>query len=137
MHIFMQLTLILAALLEPKYPYTIGRYFKDTPIVENFAVDFNQDKNLVELKITRNIGPYYTNVENSIYDLIDKVDSSFKQEFKVTQIQTSGITSTTIFSPGEDYRVGDRLNLDNVEQMEQEPILLYHMFLVKMFRKFP
>ena len=98
---------------EPKYPYTIGRYFKDTPIVENFAADFNQDKNLAELKITRNIGPYYTNVENSIYDLIDKVDSSFKQEFKVTQIQTSGITSTTIFSPGEDYRVGDRLNLDN------------------------
>jgi hypothetical protein len=98
---------------EPKYPYIIGRYFKDTPIKDNFAADFNQDQDITKLGITRNIGPYYTNYENSIYDLIDKVDSSFKQEFKVTQIQSAGITSTTIFSPGEDYRVGDKLNLDN------------------------
>lgn len=98
---------------EPKYPYTIGKFFKDAPVKENFVGDFNQDIDIKSLNVTRNIGPYYTNYENSVYDLIDKVDSSFKQEFKITKTQTAGVTSTTIFSPGDGYRVGDRLQLDN------------------------
>ena len=97
----------------PKFPYMVAQSFKDLPVIENFASNFNQDRNFGDLGLTRNIGPYYTNYENSLYELIDKINPTFKQEFKVTDIQTSGITSTTVFAAGKGYRVGEKLELDN------------------------
>lgn len=97
----------------PKYPYIVGRYFKDIPLTENFDATFNQDSNIIDLNLIRNVGPYYLNNQNSSYDVIDKVTDESKQEFKVTNIKTSGISSVTVFSPGSGYRVGEVLNLDN------------------------
>jgi len=97
----------------PLYPYVIGEYFKDQPIKENFLPVFNQDLDIGTLNITRNVGPYYLNFNNSYYDLIDRVSEDYKQEFRIDAVNFSGITSTSIFSPGRDYQVDDRLVIEN------------------------
>ena len=96
----------------PVYPYVIGEYFRDFPITENFIPIFNQDLDIFSSQLTRNVSSYYLNSSNSSYDLIDKVSNSFKQEFRVEEIQESGLQGTFIFSPGENYQINDRLILN-------------------------
>ena len=97
----------------PQYPYSIGSEFKDLPIEENFEPSINQELNFNNLDIVRNTGPYYLNSEYAFYDLIDKVESKYKQEFIVKQIQSSGINSVSIYSPGNSYVPGDNIIFDN------------------------
>jgi hypothetical protein len=97
----------------PQYPYLIGPKFKDTPAEENFKPSFNQEINLDELDIVRNTGPYFLNSQYSSYSLIDKINSNYKQEFIVKQIQSSGISSIKIYNSGKDYKPGDNLIFDN------------------------
>ena len=97
----------------PQYPYVIGSYFKDFPIKENFEPSFNQELNFNDLDIVRNTGPYYLNSIYASYDLINKVESKYKQEFLVKQIETSGIDSVSIYDPGENYKIGDNIIFDN------------------------
>jgi len=94
---------------KPVYPYIVGQYFKGSPITENFDPAFTQNIDFDKLQITRNVGPYYLTKNNSFYDLIDKVSSNFKQEIRVNKINSSGIGSVSIFSPGNDYQVDDRV----------------------------
>jgi len=98
---------------KPEYPYVIGSNFKDLPIEENFEPSFNQELNFNDLDIVRNTGPYYLNSAYSSYDLINKVESKYKQEFVVKQIQSSGINSLSIYNPGQDYKTGDNIIFDD------------------------
>ena len=98
---------------KPKYPYLLGNKFKDTPIEENFVTFFNQDIDIISRNLTRNISPYYLSFGNSDYELIDDVKDALKQEFEVTKTRSAGITSVTIFSRGDGYKVGDTLTLDS------------------------
>jgi hypothetical protein len=98
---------------KPEYPYVIGSNFKDLPIEENFEPSFNQELNFNDLDIVRNTGPYYLNSSYGSYDLINKVESKYKQEFVVKQIQSSGINSVSIYDPGQDYKPGDNIIFDN------------------------
>ena len=97
----------------PQYPYVIGSNFKDLPIEENFEPSFNQELNFNDLDIVRNTGPYYLNSSYASYDLINKIESKYKQEFVVKQIQSSGINSVSIYDPGQDYKPGDNIIFDN------------------------
>jgi len=98
---------------KPEYPYVIGSKFKDLPITENFEPSFNQELNFNDLDIVRNTGPYYLNSSYASYDLINKVESKYKQEFIVKQIQSSGINSVSIYDPGQDYKTGDNIIFDD------------------------
>jgi len=98
---------------EPQYPYILPLLFKDSPIKENFNPQFNQKIDFEELNIVRNVGPYYLNSDNSTYELIDKVDQKYKQEFIVNDIKLSGIDSVSIFNSGDGYKVGDLLKFDS------------------------
>ena len=97
----------------PQYPYVIGSNFKDLPIEENFEPSFNQELDFNDLDIIRNTGPYYLNSPYASYDLINKVESKYKQEFIVKQIQSSGINSVSIYNPGQNYIPGDDIIFDN------------------------
>jgi hypothetical protein len=96
----------------PKYPYLVGPYFYNKPITENFLPAFNQDFNIFGTNLTRNVGPYYLNRANSYYDLLDKVKEEYKQEFSVTSINSSKIDDVVIFSPGDNYKVNDPVDID-------------------------
>ena len=98
---------------KPKFPYLLGGSFKDTPIEENFVTFFNQDVDISARDLTRNVAPYYLSYGNSDYELIDDVEDSLKQEFAVRKTKSSGISSVTIFSRGDGYKVDDVLQLDN------------------------
>ena len=98
---------------KPKYPYIVGSEFKDVPIKENFESSFNQELNFNDFDIIRNTGPYYLNSAFASYDLINKVDTKYKQEFIVKQIESSGVGSISVYSPGQDYKTGDNLTFDN------------------------
>jgi len=98
---------------KPKFPYLLGGSFKDTPIEENFVTFFNQDVDVASRDLTRNVAPYYLSYGNSDYELIDDVKDSLKQEFAVRKTKSSGISSVTIFSRGDGYKVDDVLQLDN------------------------
>jgi len=97
----------------PAYPYVISNNFKRNPIKDNFNDLFNQNSNLESIDIIRNIGAYYINSSYSNYGLIDKIDKKYKQEFIVKKTYPAGITSISIFSPGNNYKVQDRLVFDN------------------------
>jgi hypothetical protein len=97
----------------PQYPYSIGSQFKDFPITENFEPLFNQEIDFNKLDIVRNTGPYYLNSTYASYDLVNKVESKYKQEFAVKQIQSSGINSVSVYNPGQDYKIGDNIIFDN------------------------
>jgi len=112
---FINITVDSNAKSTPAYPYIVGEYFKDIPIEENFLPSFTQDIDFTKLQISRNVGPYYLTKNNSFYDLIDKVSDNFKQEIRVREVQSSGITSISIFSQGSNYRVGDKLNIQSFD----------------------
>jgi len=96
--------------LIPKYPYVIGNYFKDKPVIENFDPNFTQNLDFKKLNLIRNTSNYFLDSENSGYDALNKNISNLKQDFIVKQIKKSGITSIVIDSLGEGYRVNDIIN---------------------------
>ena len=97
----------------PSYPYVIGPKFKDVPIENNFLPKFNQDLYKFDTSVTRNISPYYLNYYNSGYELINSISDDYKQEFRVESVNSGKIEKTTIFSPGNNYSVGDVVLVDN------------------------
>jgi hypothetical protein len=97
----------------PEYPYLISHEFKDIPLEENSNPLFNQDLDFNDLDVVRNVGPYYSNSNYASYNLINKVESKYKQEFIVKQIESSGITSVAIYNSGQDYNPGDNLIFDD------------------------
>jgi hypothetical protein len=97
----------------PSYPYVVANNFYDTPLDNNFLPKYNQDFNIFSENLTRNIAPYYLDKQNSFYQLIDKVVDEYKQEFRILDIQSSPIDDIIIFSPGEDYKVGDDIVFNN------------------------
>jgi hypothetical protein len=96
----------------PKYPYVIGPYFYNKPIKENFLPSFNQNFDIFGTNLTRNVGPYYLNATNSYYELVDKVLEEYKQEFSITSINSGKIEDVSIFSPGDNYKVNDPVDID-------------------------
>ena len=96
----------------PKYPYMVGPYFYNKPIKENFLPAFNQNFDIFGTNLTRNVGPYYLNATNSYYELIDKVLPEYKQEFTVTSINSGKIEDLSIFSKGDNYQIGDPVDID-------------------------
>lgn len=96
----------------PRYPYVVGPYFYNKPLVENFLPLYNQDTDIFSKNLTRNVGPYYLSRSNSYYDLIDKVSDEYKQEFYVSSINSGKIDDVSIFSPGDNYKINDQLDID-------------------------
>jgi hypothetical protein len=96
----------------PRYPYVIGPTFKDSPVEENFIPKYNQDLDIFTTELTRNTSAYYTSYANSYYDLFEKVTDDLKQEFRVSEIDGYGLEPKFIISPGDNYKIGDRLILN-------------------------
>ena len=102
--------------VKPKYPYVIGNYFKDIPVIENFDPNFTQDLDLKNLNLIRNTANYFLDSENSGYDVLTKNTPELKQDFIVKQIKKSGITSISIDSSGENYRIKDAIIFKNEKE---------------------
>ena len=98
----------------PVYPYLIGPSFYDNPISNNFLPTYNQDDSTIfTTDLVRNVSNYYLTNANSDYPYIDRVGESFKQEFRVTDIQTSSIENAIVFTAGKNYKIDDIIQIDN------------------------
>jgi len=97
----------------PVYPYVFASELKNSIIKENTNPAFNQDLNISDLGLIRNVGPYYINSVNSNYNLINKVKDSYRQTFIVNEIESSGIDGINVYNAGQDYKVGDIIFFDN------------------------
>jgi len=100
---------------KPEYPYIVGHEFKDYLIEENFIPSFNQDLNISEFNVVRNIGPYYINSNKSSYSLIQSNEEKHKQEFIVSETLSSSVDEILVYSPGQDYKVGDNVIFDSAD----------------------
>lgn len=99
----------------PAFPYIIGESFKDSPIDENFIPGFNQDLEIFNTSLSRNISPYYSNSANSSYDLFEKIKDDLKQEFRVNEIETNKIEPNFVILPGDNYKIDDVVVFDNTQ----------------------
>ena len=98
----------------PVYPYLVGPSFYDNPISNNFLPTYNQDDSTIfTTDLVRNVSNYYLTNPNSDYPYIDRVSESFKQEFRVTDIQTSSIENAIVFTAGKNYKIDDIVQIDN------------------------
>ena len=98
----------------PVYPYLVGPSFYDNPIANNFLPIYNQDdESIFNTDLVRNVSNYYLTNPNSDYPYIDRVGESFKQEFRVTDIQTSSIENAIVFTAGKNYKIDDIVQIDN------------------------
>lgn len=101
------------AVAKPEYPYVVGEFFRDYVIPENYEPNFNQTISIENQNLIRNTSPYYIESSSSSYDLLQKSDDKYKQEFNVTSTLNSGIDGVSIYSPGTGYKVGDNINFNN------------------------
>jgi hypothetical protein len=99
----------------PRFPYIIGESFKDSPIEENFKPGFNQDNDIFNTSLSRNISPYYSNFANSSYDLFEKIQDDLKQEFRVDEVESNSIDPNFVISEGDNYKVNDLLILNTTQ----------------------
>jgi hypothetical protein len=97
----------------PTYPYIIGDKFKDVPISDNFLPKFNQDLDIFDTSLSRNVSPYYLNNTNSQYELIDNVLDDYKQELRVEKIKADIISDVSVFFPGDNYQINDLVLFDD------------------------
>jgi len=102
-----------SAVAKPEYPYVVGEFFRDYVIPRNYEPNFNQTISIEDLNLIRNTSPYYLDSETSTYDLLQKSNEKYKQEFSVTSTLNSGIDGVSIYSPGTGYKVGDNINFNN------------------------
>lgn len=98
----------------PKYPYIVGKYFKNDVELDNYNPIINQDDSLNVIDIlTRNISPYYANSNTSNYNPIKPIYKKYSQEFTVKETLKSGIDNISIYISGDNYKVGDTLEFDH------------------------
>ena len=102
-----------SAVAKPEYPYVVGEFFRDYVIPRNYEPNFNQTISIESLNLIRNTSPYYLESSSSSYDLLQKSDDKYKQEFNVTSTLNSGIDGVSIYSAGTGYKVGDNINFNN------------------------
>ena len=98
---------------KPEYPYVVGVNFRDYVIPQNYEPNFNQTNSIEDFGLIRNTSPYYLNSGTSTYDLLQKSEEKYKQEFNVTKTLNSGIDAVNIYSPGVGYKVGDNIEFNN------------------------
>lgn len=97
----------------PIYPYVIGSKFKDLPTIENYTYTYSQDLDFNTLNIIRNTGPYYLNYNNSNYEIINKIEDAYKQEFSVESLIPSMVDKIDVYYEGSGYKVGDSIKFKN------------------------
>jgi hypothetical protein len=103
-------------LFNPLFPYVIGNSYKSIPIDFNFDKNSNQDQiDLNETNWVRNAEPYKFLSDKSSYDYVLNPNKIKPQESIVSSTESGSIDSIYINLPGEDYKVGEKVIFETVE----------------------
>ena len=98
----------------PQFPYLVGDSFRSRPVDFNLLSSSNtQDIDLNESGFIRNARPYKINSYFGNNEYIINPTEDQRQYVNVERATTGKVESFTIVSAGSSYRVGDRLDVDN------------------------
>jgi len=98
----------------PRFPYLIGDSYRSKPLDFNLLSSSNtQDIDLNESEFIRNSRPYKINSYYGSNEYIINPTNDERQYVNVERATTGKVESFTIVSAGSSYRVGDRLEVDN------------------------
>ena len=100
-----------ASQLAPIFPYFIGNTYKNKFIDENNTIDQSYDFN--NSGLIRNTFPYKLNDEYADNDFIIESAEIINQKIIVESTTKGFVDGFTIVSPGDGYKVGDSLVIDN------------------------
>jgi len=104
---------------KPKFPYVIGNSFYSSPIDFNFDPKSNQDDiNLNELDLIRNTRPYNLNSNNTLYESIILPYQIKKEIINVKSSEQDKVDEITPIIPGNFYKVGDKIIVENDNKAE-------------------
>ena len=95
---------------EPAFPYFIGNKYNSTPISD---YKLNQDFNFSNTNILRNTQPIRTFEDGVSYDFIREFPGT--QRMEIDSVKSGSIDSLEIVESGTDYKVGDVLNFDTLQ----------------------
>lgn len=99
--------------LTGKYPYFIGKTYR-SKLIEN-SIDLNQlDFDFNSSNLSRNTFPYLIGEEFAENDYIVESYEGYTQSSRVFSTTRGGVDTIEIINPGENYRVGERINFENV-----------------------
>jgi hypothetical protein len=96
---------------EPVFPYFIGKTYRSNFIKENATL--NQKFDFNNSNLFRNTFPYKVLDENAGNDFLTESNEITRQRIKIESISKGSINGFDIINPGQDYKVGDRLEFDN------------------------
>jgi len=97
----------------PKFPYTIGKNYNSTPIDFNFKVSSNQDEYQIEDNDwCRNTVSYNLREDGLDYPYIYLPDN-LSQTGEIVSTNRGELQRVDIKTPGDNYRIGDTLNISN------------------------
>ena len=99
---------------KPTFPYLIGNNYKSNPIKFNFSINSTLNNfDLNKEKWLRNTKPYSLSKKNSYYNFIENPEKNNKDISIVEEINSGKIDSVGIITGGNDYKIGDKLIVDN------------------------
>lgn len=103
-------------LFNPIFPYVIGNFYKSIPIDFNFDKKSNQDDlDLNKTNWVRNTEPYKLLSNKTRYDYILNPNEITEQKSKVSLVSSGDINSIFINTPGENYKVDDKIIFKSAE----------------------
>jgi hypothetical protein len=93
---------------KPLFPYIIGNTYKSKSIEFNYQISSNQNNfDLMNSGLLRNINPYNFDEPNSFYNYLNKTSNNISEISKVKSISVGKISSAGIITGGNNYKVGD------------------------------
>ena len=98
----------------PVFPYLIGANYVAKPDEFNFVETNNQDLNLNNLNLRRNINPYKLDSSGAEYQGIHDSRKIVNQEIEVDYASPGRINQYEILSAGSGYQVKDPLRIKNL-----------------------
>ena len=99
--------------LSGKYPYFIGKTFRNEVLSENNFLDHSFDFNSSNL--VRNVFPHKLGDPNAENDYIDESYETYRQVSEVVSTSIGKIDNIKIINPGDGYKVNENLVLDQRE----------------------
>lgn len=95
------------------FPYFIGNKYNNSPILENFDLNFSQNLNLNQFNITKHTYPYYINDVQNYYEYFDFFPNQNIEDLIVLDVIEGSVDDIEIISPGSGYFIGDNIVFDN------------------------
>lgn len=95
------------------FPYFIGDKYNNSPILENFDLNFNQNLDLNQFNITKHTYPYYVSDIQNYYEYFDFYPNQNIEDLIVLDTIEGSVDDIEIISPGSGYFIGDNIIFDN------------------------